>query len=106
MEEPPGHGAHLIKKHQGLLGQFPVDGTGRDDQLQVAVDLFGRAVGDPPQVRAVATGTTVAFGEVRRNRARRENQLVSDRFERSGHPDCEPEGDAGCLDGDAVDGET
>ena len=106
MEKPPGHGTDLVEELQSIFGPFPVDGASRDEQLQMAVDLLGGAVGDPPEVRAVATGTTVAFSEVRRDRAGSTNQLIGDRLEGCGHSNCEPESDAGCLDGDAVDGES
>jgi hypothetical protein len=67
MQEAPGHRADLIEELQVIPGPIPVDGNGRDEQLQMAVNLFGRPVGDPPEVCAVATRATVAFSEVRRN---------------------------------------
>ena len=33
----------------------------------MAVDLLGRPIGDSPKVRTVSTGSTAAFGQVRRN---------------------------------------
>jgi hypothetical protein len=80
MQEPPGYGADPVEELQGVLRRLPFDGAGRDEQLQMAIDLLGGAVGDPPQVRAVAAGAAVAFGEVRPNRAGRANQLVGDRL--------------------------
>jgi hypothetical protein len=106
VEEPPGHGAGLVEEPEGLFGAFGVDGAGGDEQLQVAVDLLGGAVGDAPQVGAVTSGSAVALGEVRWDRARCTYELIGDRLERSRHSHGKPERDAGCLDGDAVDGET
>jgi hypothetical protein len=41
MQEAPGHRADLIEERQGILGSFPAHGTGREEQPQMGVDLFG-----------------------------------------------------------------
>jgi hypothetical protein len=94
MQEAPGHCTDAVEDLQGILRPGPVHGPDRDDQAQVAVDLLGRLVGDSPQMSAVATRSTVGFREVCRDRARRTNELVYDRFEWGRHLHCKGESDA------------
>ena len=58
MQEAPDHRADLVEEPQGIAGLIPIDGTGRAEQTQVAVDLLGRSVGDSPQMCRVATAHT------------------------------------------------
>ena len=67
MQEAPGHRADPVEECQGLFGPIPADGASRDKQSQMAVHLPGRTIGESPEVRPVATGSAVTFGEVRRN---------------------------------------
>jgi hypothetical protein len=54
IEQVPGHGTNLIECPQCLLCPEFVGGTGGGEESQVAVDLLGRGVGDPPVVSAIS----------------------------------------------------
>jgi len=81
IEQAPDLGADPVEGLEGIVGPGSVDGSGRGEKSEVAVDLFGGCVGDPPQVRPVTTGTAVALGEIGRNRGRRRRSpfAVADR---------------------------
>jgi len=81
-----------------LLGHSDVDNTGPKEKPQVAFDLLGRGVGNPPEVRPIASGPAVAFSEVGRYRAGRANHLIGNRLERSRDPQDQRDGVTSCLE--------
>ena len=83
IEQAPRHGTNLIKGLQGFLRPDPMDGTGGGEESQVAVDLLGRGVGDPPVVLAISPGSAVPFRSVGGDRAGRPDQLIGDGLQRS-----------------------
>ena len=55
MEEAPGDGSDIVEELEGDDCSRVVECSGSDEELEVGVDLFGRAVGDSPVVQAVST---------------------------------------------------
>ena len=64
MEEAPDQRADPVEGLESIFCLGLVDCSGGGEEPEVAVDLFCRRIGDPPQVHAVAAGTAMAFGEV------------------------------------------
>jgi hypothetical protein len=54
IEQPPCHGANFIEGLKGFLGLLAADRAGRREKSQMAVDLFGRCVGNTPEVQTVS----------------------------------------------------
>ena len=105
IQEPPGHRADLIEGVHRFTGSVRADRPGVSEELQVAVDLFGRGVRDSPVVQSVSTKTAVAFRKIRRDRTCRPNHLICYGFQRSWNPHHEFDRDSCCFEGFRVGNE-
>ena len=65
MEEPPGHGSHLVEEVQRLGCLTGVDASGGTQQAEGGPDFQGRAVPDPPVMMAIPATAAVTLGEIR-----------------------------------------
>jgi len=68
MEQPPGHGSDVVEEIKGGFGLCRAESAGAEEETEVDVDLPRGAVGDAVVVQPVATGSSIAFDEVRRDR--------------------------------------
>jgi len=99
VEQPPGHGADFVEEPEGGVGSRDVDCSRSSEQTQVGVDLLGRGIGYPPVVDSVAPYPSVTLREIRRNRARRPDDLIGEAFEWCRNPHSERQRYAGSLEG-------
>ena len=81
VQQAPDHRADFVEKVEGVRGFGPINRMSVKEEAEVAIDLFGRGVSDPPVVKSISTGTPVPFGEIGGNRTGRSNHLVGDGFE-------------------------
>ena len=86
VQQPPGHCTNLIEGLERMIGPRSVDRTSLSEEPQVAVDLFGRGIGDSPELRAVSSDAPVPLSEICRHRRRRSNHLIRQRFVFRGNP--------------------
>ena len=105
MQQPPGHGAHLVEEVEHLCCPFRIDGTGPGEEAEMSVDLFRRGERDAPVVDPVAARPPMALAEVRRYRRGTPDHLVGKALQGGGYPPDEGDGGGGRLEGGAVDGE-
>ena len=65
----------------------------------MAVDLFGRGVGDSPVVRPIPSDSAVTFCKVGRNRSCRADHLIGNGLQRSWNPHDQLDRDSRCFKG-------
>ena len=65
----------------------------------MAVDLFGRSVGDSPMVRPIPSDSAVTFCKVGRNRSCRADYLIGNRLQRSWNPHYQLDRESRCFKG-------
>jgi hypothetical protein len=99
MKQPPCHGSHLVEAPNRRFGHSGINGASGHEQPYVDVDFFCRSVGDPPEMRAIATDATVPFTQVRGNRSRGTDHLIRHGFQRRFDHHRELDRDACCLGG-------
>ena len=64
MEEPPGHGPHLVEEIQRLRSLNWVDASGGPQQAEGGPHFKGRAVRDPPVMMAIPPSAALTLCEI------------------------------------------
>jgi len=91
VQQPPGHGADLVKELQRRADACELDRTGVNEQPEMAVHLLRGAVGDAPVVYPVAAGSPMPLGKIGGDRRCRPDHLIGKTLQRSGYPLDDPE---------------